>query len=112
MRISDWSSDVCSSDLPPSSDRAPARRHIRKPCDRRYRPLRLCRSAAIFERVVPLSFSSQRGSILAVRRATFLIFLVLGTPKDPFRERRQHEPGKYSCKVGRASGRESVGQYV
>src|SRR3546814_9500972 len=64
MRISDWSSDVCSSDLPP----APERRHAptARWCSAGYRVRAACPARAAARRSPPIRFCARASSLLRV----------------------------------------------
>src|SRR3546814_11374900 len=104
MRISDWSSDVCSSDLPSSRQPLPDGRlfggNLTHPIDAQLLEQRLVPGVACVGRGQQLLTEKDR--VRAGKEAQSLQFFRHGFPAG----RKTDE------QIGRASGREREGQYV
>src|SRR3546814_12983560 len=98
MRISDWSSDVCSSDLPVNGLPAP---FASLPCC----PFRLRLTVWLIPRAFSFASSGNSERRSGHDKLNFI----------PLRRVRSHHQSDRIChrsKIGRASCRERVGQYV
>src|SRR3546814_13410654 len=104
MRISDWSSDVCSSDLP-----RPRHPHQRR--DRHHQPVDFAAEQGGVDRAVAIEIPFEREVVVGrLGRAQIRIACRTRTVADLRQVARQVEIGIE--KIGRASCRERVCQYV
>src|SRR3546814_13074215 len=114
MRISDWSSDVCSSDLHPrhalyqgcaAGVDALDRQLVRAPDERS-----ACMKASLVELAVRNGFDRVDHVLLSIRsgevQAGQNVFVVQGALGDPAHRRAHMRP-----EIGSASSRERVGRY-
>src|SRR3546814_12268175 len=125
MRISDWSSDVCSSDLRVARPRAGGdvgddriglcKREQNRVAEERLAAAEKLRHAAVAARepfgpggVDAREFGFQCGAMLFARRIEKFEFEQVAKPVDPGPE----SVGRIAAEIGRASGRGRVCQYV
>src|SRR3546814_11494569 len=112
MRISDWSSDVCSSDLVDRGDRA--ERQARRPVRHAVR-----RKIAFMTQHVGGQFQTRLRNAVEMNRRRAIAGNVVDIEKQPADQRTNRYGAKQAARLidlqrqtGRASWRERVGQYV
>src|SRR3546814_4950852 len=98
MRISDWSSDVCSSDLDVVADHHGAGLGQRSPVHEA--------QVVAFDVLAEVLEGDAALGRLAHARAVEIALHAAGERVE------HHDAGMYIQEIGRASGRERVGQYV
>src|SRR3546814_14548958 len=102
MRISDWSSDVCSSDLEHHA------RHLRQPLGRRHGARMVDRRQVAQPRLAEQGHVDREGERAQAAVGADVARGLFATDMLLARRERQHE----ATQIGRASCRERVCQYV